>query len=436
MTEFKVYSAEMTPLSRTGIKKDLEKNLASLKNKKLYKNTKNLIQEHEFHEGGKDFDENMYISNLQLAENVSFINEDQFLATNESRDETKEGVPSTIRDEVERQESRDQTNRSNVIDSENDKEFEKVSFESELKKKQMTHTTNTTKVSNDTKDKEIKDFKALETPKKYLNFESEEQDKAKKKIEDFKNNMNNLNNVFGKLFTGNFAELETPEQKKLKEKTNEVKGASQSIKNQINNSEWESALDAYSKVKLILYIINFQLCVDIDLFLEENKNLEEKSSLAVNFAKLKEEKINALSTKSMILNKLGKYKESIDIDNQILQINSKYHTSVARSIMNYIRLDNLNEANRYAGILNLQFSKDIVDRYTEYLFLLDNKNKQASDEFKPKEIIIQEEIKLSEKDKKSKEEPDVSGGSSSLLISFILLPVIAAIGYYFFKKLK
>jgi hypothetical protein len=265
MTEFKIFSAEMAPLSRTGIKKDLEKNLSSLKNKKLYKDTKKLIQEHDFHEGGNDFNENLYISTLQLAENVSFINEDQFLATNESRDETKEGVPSTIREEVERQESRDNnknnTNRSNLLeDDDNTKEFEKVTFESELKKKQLTHTTNTTKVSNETKDNNNdnnanskgnnngKEFKALETPKKYLNFESEDQNKAKNKMEELKNNFSNLNNVFGKLFSGNFAELEPPEMKKLKEKVNEVKGSVHKIDDQLSNSEWEAALEAYSKV--------------------------------------------------------------------------------------------------------------------------------------------------------------------------------------------
>lgn len=167
--------------------------------------------------------------------------------------------------------------------------------------------------------------------------------------------------------------------------------------------------------------------------------MKSNTALSNYFKELDSNRLSALNTKALILNRLGKYQESLDLDKEILSQAKLNHQSIARSIHNNIRLNNLKSANIFANQLRTGFGKDIVDKYSEYFLILENKNKESLGE----EDIKKTEVNSNSNAFKSEKNNALNGTEKSLakktnlfnLAIFVsILSGIAAFGYYYYLK--
>jgi hypothetical protein len=86
-----------------------------------------------------------------------------------------------------------------------------------------------------------------------------------------------------------------------------------------------------------------------------------------------------MSNLALAYTKIRRWKESIDIDEEILRSDSKFIKSYARLIRSHVSLENFHQAQGYASQLRSNFSKDIYGQYADILEDFDKKN-QAFEE--------------------------------------------------------
>jgi hypothetical protein len=86
-----------------------------------------------------------------------------------------------------------------------------------------------------------------------------------------------------------------------------------------------------------------------------------------------------LSNKSQMLLKQKKYFPSIEIDKYIIEnVDNKFDKSYARLISNYLSLDDLSDAKYYAEQMKHLFNKEIVDKYSDIINRLNEKEEQKN----------------------------------------------------------
>ena len=86
-----------------------------------------------------------------------------------------------------------------------------------------------------------------------------------------------------------------------------------------------------------------------------------------------------LSNKSQMLLKQKKYVPSIEIDKYIIEnVDNKFDKSYARLISNYLSLDDLSDAKYYAEQMKHLFNKEIVDKYSDIINRLNEKEEQKN----------------------------------------------------------
>ena len=86
-----------------------------------------------------------------------------------------------------------------------------------------------------------------------------------------------------------------------------------------------------------------------------------------------------LSNKSQMLLKQKKYFPSIEIDKYIIEnVDNKFDKSYARLISNYLSIDDLSDAKYYAEQMKHLFNKEIVDKYSDIINRLNEKEEQKN----------------------------------------------------------
>ena len=86
-----------------------------------------------------------------------------------------------------------------------------------------------------------------------------------------------------------------------------------------------------------------------------------------------------LSNKSQMLLKQKKYFPSIEIDKYIIEnVDNKFDKSYARLISNYLSLDDLSDAKYYAEQMKHLFNKEIMDKYSDIINRLNEKEEQKN----------------------------------------------------------
>lgn len=106
-------------------------------------------------------------------------------------------------------------------------------------------------------------------------------------------------------------------------------------------------------------------------------------------SQLDDEKLKCLNNKAFILNSLKRHKESIEIDELILKENKNNHASLARTMHNYIKLGEFDNAKKISDQLKSLFPDQAEGDYNELFILLkevlspeahDDENKRKSDD--------------------------------------------------------
>ena len=86
-----------------------------------------------------------------------------------------------------------------------------------------------------------------------------------------------------------------------------------------------------------------------------------------------------LSNKSQMLLKQKKYVPSIEIDKYIIEnVDNKFDKSYARLISNYLSIDDLSDAKYYADQMKNLFNKEIMDKYSDIINRLNEKEEQKN----------------------------------------------------------
>ena len=86
-----------------------------------------------------------------------------------------------------------------------------------------------------------------------------------------------------------------------------------------------------------------------------------------------------LSNKSQMLLKQKKYFPSIEIDKYIIEnVDNKFDKSYARLISNYLSIDDLSDAIYYADQMKNLFNKEIMDKYSDIINRLNEKEEQKN----------------------------------------------------------
>ena len=86
-----------------------------------------------------------------------------------------------------------------------------------------------------------------------------------------------------------------------------------------------------------------------------------------------------LSNKSQMLLKQQKYVPSIEIDKYIIEnVDNKFDKSYARLISNYLSIDDLSDAKYYADQMKNLFNKEIMDKYSDIINRLNEKEEQKN----------------------------------------------------------
>ena len=135
--------------------------------------------------------------------------------------------------------------------------------------------------------------------------------------------------------------------------------------NSIINDKTELAIEKYSKLlgeidRLFLTIKDYYLT---DPIVEEISN----------------EKKLIMSNLSLAYAKIRRWKESIEIDEEILRVDNKFVKSYARLIRSHVNLENFHQAQTYANYLKSNFGKDAIAQYADILEDFEKKN-QAFEE--------------------------------------------------------
>ena len=86
-----------------------------------------------------------------------------------------------------------------------------------------------------------------------------------------------------------------------------------------------------------------------------------------------------LSNKSQMLLKQKKYFPSIEIDKYIIEnVDNKFDKSYARLISNYLSIDDLSDAKYYADQMKNLFNKEIMDKYSDIINRLNEKEENKN----------------------------------------------------------
>lgn len=120
--------------------------------------------------------------------------------------------------------------------------------------------------------------------------------------------------------------------------------------------------------------------------------------------KIYEQKKLIMSNLSLAYIKKEMYKESIDIDLNIIELDRKFEKSYGRLIQAYIKLDNIESANYYAKALKSLIGNICYERYKNQYNLLDIKNKKADERLNflsKKSNLLKKESDLASEDRKS-----------------------------------
>lgn len=91
------------------------------------------------------------------------------------------------------------------------------------------------------------------------------------------------------------------------------------------------------------------------------------------------EKKLIMSNLALAYTKRGRWKESTQIDEEIIRIDVKFIKSYARLIRSHVSLENFHQAQTYANYMRSNFSKEAVSQYADILEDFDKRN-QAFEE--------------------------------------------------------
>jgi hypothetical protein len=150
----------------------------------------------------------------------------------------------------------------------------------------------------------------------------------------------------------------------LQEELKYIKSEKSKI-NSIINDKTELAIEKYSKLlgeidRLFLTIKDYYLTDPIVQDISNEKKLI-MSNLALAYAKIR------------------RWKESIDIDEEILRADNKFIKSYARLIRSHVNLENFHQAQTYTNYLKSNFGKDSLAQYADIIEDFEKKN-QAFEE--------------------------------------------------------
>ena len=150
----------------------------------------------------------------------------------------------------------------------------------------------------------------------------------------------------------------------MQEELNYIKKEKSKV-NSIINDKTELAIENYSK-----------LLVEIDkLFVIIKDNFLQDPSVEdiINEKKL------IMSILALAYTKIRRWRESIDIDEEILRSDSRFIKSYARLIRSHVSLENFHQAQGFASQLRSNFTKEIIAQYADILEDFDKKH-QAFEE--------------------------------------------------------
>jgi len=145
----------------------------------------------------------------------------------------------------------------------------------------------------------------------------------------------------------------------MQEELNYIKKEKAKI-NSIINDKTELAIENYSK-----------LLVEIDKIFVTIKDNFLQDPLVEDI--INEKKL-ILSNLALAYTKIRRWRESIDIDEEILRSDSKFIKSYARLIRSHVSLENFHQAQGYASQLRSNFTKENVAQYADILEDFDKKH--------------------------------------------------------------
>lgn len=182
--------------------------------------------------------------------------------------------------------------------------------------------------------------------------------------------------------------------------------------NKLINTNLDEAILAYNN---LLYDIEDVSVGMTNKLLDSNAHVKE----IFNQNKL------ILSNLSLAYSKKQNYRTSIELDLKILGMDNKFDKSYARLVNSYTALNDLNQANYYADLMNKTFSSDVLSKYTNILDSLKRKNQEADESLRKlskrsMEKRRESEIAVSElNDEKEDGQANNSNGYGGRMLRFI-----------------
>lgn len=145
--------------------------------------------------------------------------------------------------------------------------------------------------------------------------------------------------------------------------------------NKIINVRQDEAIEKYKKLSAEIDEI-FRKVKDQRMF-ENDPYLKE----------ILEQKKLVMSNLSLAHTKKGDYKDAIDLDLYIIYLDPKFDKSYARLVNNYVRMDNLNQAQVYAGKLRSLFKSETIAKYENILSNFDDAYKKYEEAVRTKKFL-------------------------------------------------